>query len=167
MKKSPADEAFTDFFKREYRFVRRNVLLVTGNNDVADDLTQEAFLQLLTEWPKVCNYERPEAWVRRVAIRIAVRWKRRQTVQLKALRLLGINGMAEVPEWAVGNELFEAMRALSARQRAAMVLHYVEDHPLDEIADLLGCSTSTAKVHLHRARRRLAAMVREGNSDEH
>ncbi|MBA2634710.1 MAG: sigma-70 family RNA polymerase sigma factor [Chloroflexi bacterium] len=54
------------------------------------------------------------------------------------------------------------------RQRAVVALFYYEDRPLTEIAELLGCSHSTAKVHLFKARRRLAGLLgadhREGDS---
>lgn len=44
-------------------------------------------------------------------------------------------------------------------QRTAVVLFYFEDRPVAEIADLLGCAPATARVHLHKARRRLAATL--------
>ena len=49
-----------------------------------------------------------------------------------------------------------------------MVLFYLEDRPMNEVADLVGCSTSTGFVQLHHARKRLAAALREevdGNVD--
>ena len=46
-------------------------------------------------------------------------------------------------------------------QRAAVALYYLEDMPIAEVADIVGCSESTVSVHLHRARHRLAEIVGE------
>jgi RNA polymerase sigma factor (sigma-70 family) len=50
-------------------------------------------------------------------------------------------------------------------QRAAVVFRYLEDRPTSEIAELLGCSESTARVHLHRARKRLSTLLGEDAAD--
>lgn len=54
-------------------------------------------------------------------------------------------------------DLTAAIRRLPARQRAIVVLYYLEDLPMAEVADIVGCSTSTGFVHLHHARKRLAS----------
>ena len=58
-------------------------------------------------------------------------------------------------------DLIRAIRQLPPKQRAAIALRYVEDLPVNQIADILGCSTSTASVHLHRARTKLAELLEE------
>jgi len=55
---------------------------------------------------------------------------------------------------------------LPAKQRAAVALHYYEDRPVAEVADLLGCSTTATKVMLHRARQALAAALAEKELDD-
>jgi RNA polymerase sigma-70 factor (ECF subfamily) len=47
----------------------------------------------------------------------------------------------------------------------AVVLHYFEDRPVAEIADVLGCAPATARVHLHKARPRLASLLHEEVDD--
>ena len=54
---------------------------------------------------------------------------------------------------------------LSPKQRAAVVLHYFEDRPLPEVAGIIGCSHATAKVHVFKARKRLAVLLHD-RSDE-
>jgi len=58
-----------------------------------------------------------------------------------------------------------AVLALPAKQRAAVVLFYFEDRSVDATAAVMGISPSTAKVHLHRARQRLAEMLGEEIED--
>jgi RNA polymerase sigma-70 factor (ECF subfamily) len=73
--------------------------------------------------------------------------------------------MTRPVEQVIDVDVIAAVGHLPRAQRAAIVLHYYEDRPVAEIAQLLGCSESTARVHLHRGRRRLAALLREGGSD--
>ena len=55
----------------------------------------------------------------------------------------------------------EALGELPPQQRAAVALFYLEDRPVAEVAEIIGCSPSTAKVHLHQARKRLATILGE------
>ena len=135
--------------------VVRTAYLVLHDQAAAEDVAQEAFTQLLLNWSKIANYERPIAWVRRVAIRLAVRVARRERLRSTLL------GWLELPreERSADLDLAAAIRSLPPRQRAVVALFYYEDRPLPEIAELLGCSHSTAKVHLFKARRKLAAVL--------
>ncbi|MFN2595257.1 MAG: RNA polymerase sigma factor, partial [Actinomycetota bacterium] len=56
-------------------------------------------------------------------------------------------------------DLMRAIAKLPAAQRAAVVLFYYEDQPTAEVAAILGCSEATARVHLHKARKRLAGLL--------
>jgi RNA polymerase sigma factor (sigma-70 family) len=71
---------------------------------------------------------------------------------------------AELPQ-PIDLDLADAIQQLPPWQRSAVVLFYLEDRPMQEIADILGCSTSTGWVHLHKARRKLAALLGEEVSE--
>jgi RNA polymerase sigma-70 factor (ECF subfamily) len=58
-------------------------------------------------------------------------------------------------------DVADAVNRLPRGQRVAIVLHYYEDRPVAEIARILGCTESTARVHLHKGRKRLAELLRE------
>ena len=60
-------------FRAAYPRIRRTVISILRNPESAEDVTQEAFLKLLQHWRKVRSLEQPDAWVRRVAIRLAIR----------------------------------------------------------------------------------------------
>ncbi len=64
---------FRWFFTAEYPRLVRTLHGVVQDATLAEDIAQEAFIQLLNHWAKVSRYEQPGAWVRRVAIRMAVR----------------------------------------------------------------------------------------------
>jgi RNA polymerase sigma factor (sigma-70 family) len=152
-----AELDYTAFFRAEFAPVLRTIALMLHDQGRAEEITQDAFIQLLRAWPKISRYERPQAWVRRVAIRLAMRSIRRDRLwSLARLRLL--------PPADPRPSRFDVPAAISrlpGSQRAAIVLHYYEDRPVAEVAIILGCSESTARVHLHRGRKRLQVLLGE------
>ena len=152
---------YATFFRAEFAAVTRTAYLVLHDPDAAEDVAQDAFTQLHLRWAKISTYDRPDAWVRRVAIRMAVRAVRRH-------RLLDtLLGRLDPPREAAGADLdlAAALRRLPPQQRAAIALHYYEDRPLTEVAQILNCSHATAKVHVFKARRRLAALLGEPDGE--
>ncbi|MDX6284635.1 MAG: hypothetical protein QOG53_120 [Frankiales bacterium] len=142
------------FFRTEYGQVVRVVQGVLGDRARAEEVAQEAFVRLLVRWDKVATYERPDAWVRRVAVRLAVRVSRRDRMRTVLERRV------EPPvEKQSSSEVFRLLDRLPRAQRVAIVLHYLEDRPVSDIAAVLGCAEVTARVHLHRARRRLEELL--------
>jgi RNA polymerase sigma-70 factor (ECF subfamily) len=131
--------------------------LILGDRGKAEDVTQEAFIQLLSHWKKISRYERPDAWVRRVAIRLAVKAQRRERMREVLERdTSGVQGL-KAPDMDLAN----ALRQLPLKQRTCVLLFYYEDRPIAEIVDILGISEGAVKVHLHRARERLAVLLGE------
>jgi RNA polymerase sigma factor (sigma-70 family) len=125
-----------------------------GDPDVAAVALAEAFAQALRRGEAI---REPLPWIWRAAFRIA-------SGELKYRRLRGVverEGSYEMEEPAV--ELIGALRQLSARQRAALVLFHLADYPVKEVARMLGTSSSAVRVHLTRGRRRLRAMLEESN----
>ena len=131
----------------------------------AEEIAQDAFIQLLNHWEKVVDYEQPAAWVRRVAIRMAVRSVRRERMRSFLERRTQPELEIVVEQPGSRAEVFAAVRALPTNQRVAVVLHYFEDRPVAEIADALGCAEATARVHLFKARQRLAFLLHERGDD--
>jgi RNA polymerase sigma-70 factor (ECF subfamily) len=102
---------------------------------------------------------------------VALRKAQREAA--RSVRRVHAERQAAVPEAAGPADaglpdpaLRAALATLPAMQRAVVALFYLEDRPMEEVADLLGCSTSTGFVHLHRARHRLAALLSEPVSEE-
>jgi RNA polymerase sigma-70 factor (ECF subfamily) len=137
--------------------------LITGDAAVAEDVVQEAFARALARWKKIQHYDKPGAWVRRVVIRLAVRTKDKRAREMHA----------PVPEQGVeaanDPDLVDALATLPPKQRAAIVLFYLEGCTTEEVAAALDVPASTARSHLHRGRAALAQrlaiseMVNDGN----
>lgn len=153
------DREFEELFDAEFPAVVRSVFVVCQDLGRAEDLAQEAFLELLRHWQRVSRYDRPGAWVRRVAIRKAVQVTRREA-RRPWLERRAANAVAGPSSpAAIAGDMWAAVRSLPAQQRAVVALFYYEDLPVEDVAHVLGCSTSAVKVHLHRAREALRTRV--------
>jgi len=158
----PPEAAFAWFFRAEYPRVVRTVALVLHNPAAAEDVAQEAFLRLHLRWSKVYRYDRPDAWVRRVALNLAASHARREgrRARLEHLSLTPspVAHQADPSDRSADttDRIRDALLTLPHTQRALVVLYYYEDRPLSEAGELLGLTPGSAKVALHRARRRLA-----------
>lgn len=129
----------------------------TGDWQTAEDLTQEAFARAFQRWSQVGRHQRPEAWIRTVAVNLARSRFCRQRVERRHLDRLQPPTVSHEPE-PLPDELerfWAEVRELPRQQALAIALHYLEDRRPAEMAEILGCSSATARVHLHRARQRL------------
>jgi RNA polymerase sigma-70 factor (ECF subfamily) len=157
--KHMSGETFDEVFRREYPSVLRTVALILMSKEVAEEVTQEAFAQLHLKWGRVADMDKPGAWVRRVAIRAAVR-RRRRTLQGAVLEISQLG--RDPDDVKVDVDVLRAVAALPRQQRAAVVLRYYEDLPVADVASALGCAEATVRVHLHRARLTLAERLGVG-----
>lgn len=160
-----ADDGFAELFGAEFRRVARTVRHVVGDDRVAEEIAQDAFVQLYRHWSKVAHYDRPDLWVRRVAIRRAQR-ERHRDWQRPVLELRAVDPPRDVAPGEPHDDVLAAVRTLPPQQRAVVVLFYFEDRPMPEVAEIVGCSVSTGWNHLHRARKRLAALLDEDVTDD-
>lgn len=157
---SAGDADFRDVYVATFPRLVRTLWFVVHDHEQAQEIAQDAFIDLHRQWRKVQGYDRPDLWVRRVALRKAQREAARTVRRVHAEH-------SHAPLEAVSDQalpdpdLRAALLALTPMQRAVVALFYLEDRPMQEVADVLGCSPSTGFVHLHRARRRLAELLAE------
>jgi RNA polymerase sigma-70 factor (ECF subfamily) len=150
-------DEFEWLFVTQYRSIVWSAYVVLPDYAKAEEIAQDAFVRLLENWKKVSRYDRPGAWVRRVAIRLAARAAKREAKGA----VTTLNWQEPPHPESVDLHLMDAIRQLPPRQRAVIALFYMEDLPVSEVADILGCSEATVSVHLHRARHRLAELLGE------
>lgn len=156
---SSHEESFESFYRREFRDVVGLAYVLSGSRLGAEDLAQEAFVAAHQRWDRISGYDKPGAWVRRVVANKAISGFRKKAAERKALtRFAGQR--QPLPELELEDEeLWQMVRDLPKRQAQAVALFYVEDRPVNEIAEVLDCSPSTAKVHLFRGRQALAGKL--------
>lgn len=155
---------FDDCFRAEYASVVRVVAPIVGSVAEAEAVAQDAFVKAYVRWSRIGGYDRPGAWVQRVAIRDAVRVAARagRSSSLDDDSVAGSAPGADEAGGGVDPAVLRAIRALPPRQRACVVLHLLDDRPVAEVAETLGCREATVRVHLHRARSTLAASLEPG-----
>src|SRR5690242_6056456 len=112
-----AEDEFDALFRRELGPITRTACLVVGDWEVACELTQDAFVAALRRWDTVRVLDRPGAWVRRVAIRDAVRSRRRRD---RGHALEAEHARAESAVSPNLPDVRAALLGLPARQRAAI-----------------------------------------------
>jgi RNA polymerase sigma-70 factor (ECF subfamily) len=150
MADTTAATALERLYRDEGRRLWWALLAYSGDPDVASDAAAESFAQALRRGRELRDVR---AWVWRVAFRVAAgELDRRRSTE------------PTIPERAVPVddarlEILDALGRLRDRQRAAIVLHYYADLPVRRIAVLLGISSATVRVHLHRGRQRLAELL--------
>ena len=158
---------FDAVYRAQWRPVVALVYGLSGSRAAAEELAQDAFVAAHRHWGRVGAYEDPGAWVRRVAVNLAVSSLRRRAAEARALGRLGGRRRPLPAELGPEDEAFwRAVRALPARQAQVVALRYVEDRPVAEIAAILECAEGTVKAHLHRARAALAVSLREDVEEE-
>ena len=141
----------------------------TGDRDAARDLLQETYVTALQRLDSFQGQGSLLAWLRAVALRKCLDWRRRAKARLRKLTALArehthlASSGAEEAFPGLGDGLQAALDRLSSRQRAALLLRELEDLPFADIAESLGCSEPTARVHYHRACRSMRKHLREGN----
>jgi RNA polymerase sigma-70 factor (ECF subfamily) len=153
-------EGFEEFYVATAGRLLGQLLPVTGDLHEAEEVVQEAFARASTRWARLRDYELPEAWVRRVAMNLAADRHRRRHRHLAALRRVGPPAPAP-PVSVEALALLHVLGTLPIRQRQAIVLHYLADLPVEEVAATLGARAGTVKSWLARGRRALAASLGE------
>jgi RNA polymerase sigma-70 factor (ECF subfamily) len=145
---------FTALYEARFVDLAGQLYAFTGDNSETYDLVQEAFIRAWQRWATVGRYEDPVAWVRRVAWNLAMsrhrRLQRSRSVLLREDSHV-VPGME--PDRVA---LVVALRTLPEQHRRAVVLHYLADLSVTEIAAETGAAAGTVKSWLHRGRVQLA-----------
>ncbi|MGC5290106.1 SigE family RNA polymerase sigma factor [Micromonospora sp. DT231] len=158
-----AELVFDDFYHAHFRGLVVQLTAYTGDLGQAQDLVQEAFCRAYARWDRIAGYEDPVAWVRRVAWNLGHnRWRRLRTAQRWLLR----QRETHVPEPSPDRvALHAALSTLPPNQRRAVVLHYLADLTVAEIAAQERVAEGTVKSWLHRGRAALATQLRDTNEE--
>ena len=164
------DPEFDAFFTRLeqplYGYLRRMV----PSDEVAMELAQEAFFRAWKHFAELSTYERPDAWLYRVATNLAIsHLRRRKAVSFthlfsRASEIEGADATEEALPFADPNDLegcfverdaiARVLQHMPERQRAALLLRAVQGFSCEEIATTLGITVTNARQTLSRARER-------------
>ncbi len=153
----PPDLDFSAFYGAHVGSLTAQMYALTGSWTEAQDAVQEGFARALARWSTVSGHADPVAWVRTVSNRVAIsRWRRARTALAfgRTQRLQTSPGPSEDHV-----ALVEGLKQLPHAQREALVLFYLADMSIADIAGQLGIPTGTVKARLSRGRTALAARL--------
>lgn len=144
------DTEFTDFYLDNYRPLTAYCVSLVGWDD-GEELAQEALVRLFARWRRV---QAPRAYVYLVALNLARgRWRRQKVADSALRQLIDATPTAAEPPLV---EVRDMVARLPRRLREPVVLYYLADLPLAEVARVLRRPAGSVKAQLHEARGLLA-----------
>jgi len=163
-----AFEQVVRHFEGDVGRLARRLLGFRGGND-ADDVVQEVFVKVYLKRRSFRGASSLRTWLMHVTVNCVRSMQRRRILRLEMLWRSKPPQSACVDEGAIiserGRQAREAVARLTGKDREAVVLHYLEEMPVGLVAEIMGTSEGSVMVRLHRARKKLADMLR-GPNDE-
>ena len=161
--------SFEELYEKHHRRVYSLCLRMTQNVAEAEDLTQEAFIQLFKKIGSFRGESAFTTWLHRLTVNQVLMHFRRRNVRMEQTTDDGdvpvqiVKGTEDPSRMPVMDRiaLDNAIAKLPPGYRSVFVLHDVEGHEHEEIARLLGCSVGTSKSQLHKARMKLRALLKK------
>ncbi len=140
---------YVDFVSARLARWHRQAYLLSGDRHRADDIVQQTCTDVFVHWRRVSSAANPESYVNAMLIKVFLNERRRGWAT--RVRLTG--AMPDMPAAADDPDdrtiLHSALAKLPPRQRAVLVLRYVYDLPVAEVAAALRCSEGTVKSQAH------------------
>ncbi|NDL58758.1 SigE family RNA polymerase sigma factor [Phytoactinopolyspora mesophila] len=146
-------ESFVAMATSELNQLRRFAYAVCGDWHRADDLVQAALERMYVAWPRAHDVGDHGAYARKVLVRLAISetrrpWWRRERVADNMPETSGADIAADAAE---RHDLAQALAGLTAKQRAIVVLRFMEDRTVADVAQILGIAPGTVKRQSHDA----------------
>ena len=147
-------EAFTAWAEQRQLALLRTAVLLTGDPQRAEDLVQEALTKVALRWRRLRDGH-PDAYARRILVRDNISWWRKHRAEL----VVDVDDPRRTPSGEGGSDrrlmLKDALDRLTPKQRAVVVLRYLDDLSERDTAEALGVSVGTVKSQTSLALRRL------------
>ena len=150
MTRTEREAAYVDYVTARRPHLRRVAYALCGDWHRADDLLQTALVKLYVAWPRVRRSGSEDAYVRRILVRASIDESRRPWRRERATGDLPDRPAAEPTGLEERAALFDALQALPAQQRAAVVLRHWLGLSVVETAAELGITEGTVKSHTAR-----------------
>ncbi|MFI5889322.1 SigE family RNA polymerase sigma factor [Actinoplanes sp. NPDC051513] len=161
---SGTEQEFRVFVQGIAASLHRTAYLLCGDWYLADDLVQEALAKAYSHWRKVQRADNPSAYVRRILINESRRnWRRNKNLTVHPDDRVADITVSDMSDHVVNRaELLQALQSLPKRQRATVVLRFLEGLSERETAEALGCSEGTVKSQTSRALTKLKSVLNRG-----
>ena len=151
---------FNEKYDKYCNLIYRTAYQYIFNAQIAEDVTQEVFVKLLTCDKHFQNDEHEKAWLLRVAINLCkniLKSKAYQGLELKNETIPFENTFEENSDNKIA--ITSYLKRLNSEQRTAIFLYYFEGFSIKEIAKIMKTKENTVKSHLKRAKRNLRITI--------
>jgi RNA polymerase sigma-70 factor (ECF subfamily) len=148
-----------DLYERRYAGFRGALAAITGSHESATDVVQEAFAEALRHRRSFRGEGPPEAWIWKIALRIALRERARRTREPVTLDGAVPQAEAGIVEPIRDALVADALRALPPRRRLIVFLHYFGDLSYEQIGEICEVSPGTVAATLAQAREAVRAAL--------
>lgn len=155
--------AFADLYELHRAAIYRTAIVIAGDRATAEEILQETFLRAFKHINRVHEGVSIAPWLYRIAVNLAYDMTARrnrgfQLINNLVERLVSATTLSpeqKVEERELQNLIYEAINQLEFKQRATLVLFYLQDFSLLEIAEIMDCPVGTVKSRLYYARENL------------
>jgi RNA polymerase sigma-70 factor (sigma-E family) len=163
---SGQEQEYREFAGSRAASLHRTAYLLCGDWHLADDLVQETFVQTFRHWRRVQRADNQNAYVKRILINEFNRhWQRYGGLPVRADNDRPEVAVPDISDEVVNRaDLLRALLTLPARQRATVVLRYLEGMSERETAAVMRCSEGTVKSQTARALNALEACLKHKES---
>ncbi|MFI5938354.1 SigE family RNA polymerase sigma factor [Actinoplanes sp. NPDC051494] len=160
-----ADEGFREFVNARFQPLRALAYVTCGDWQTAEDAVTSSLQRLYLRWHKVAS---PDSYARTMVVRAAIGekrrpWRRERSAGDAFPDVAGPDPSGDVDERL---RLRAALRQIAPRQRAVLVLRFMEGLSVEETAEAMGCSAGTVKSQSSRGLDTLRAVLALENSEE-
>jgi RNA polymerase sigma-70 factor (ECF subfamily) len=139
---------------------------MTGDESAANDLRQETFIRAWRSFGSLSGYDRPLAWLYRVATNLAFNYRRDQRARISLSAIAHDPADSDHTGRLAERDLVRAtLLALPPRERAALALREGQGLACDEVAQTLGVTPAAARTLLWRAREHFRDLYEAANRD--
>ena len=160
------DARLADYVRGQWPSLVRYGTLLCGDAVEAEELVQSALVRVALRWPFVRDKDDPSGYVKRAIVHANIsNWRRIRSREVSA-EVLPEQPVADRSEEVVEHDRLRRARAtLPPRQRAVLVLRYLDDLSEEQTADMLGCSVGTVKSQSHKGLAKLRVLYAEDAKD--
>lgn len=162
-------QAFTTLYEKYHHRVYRTALAITRDETAAEDILQECFLRVHAHIDKLHGENTLAPWLYRVTVNLSYQWLHKDRRQFQIVRRLQEPLARSLAPYTVEQRELQEMvakvlDALRFEHRVVVVLYYLNEFSVEEIAHILDCPVGTVKSRLHYARRRLKELLSSGGT---
>lgn len=156
MEHSEMEQSFLTLYDQFAEPIFRHCYFRVSSREVAEDLTQESFMRVWNYLAKGMTIDNPKAFLYRIAGNLVIDYyRKKKDASLEALSEEGFNPVGDdaisILNYATGQHMLSLIEKMEPLYREVLVLRYVDDLSLSQIAKIVGESENVVSVRIHRA----------------